>query len=102
MAARMEHSDTVLAQIAALGLQERWWPADSPQRAVLRAKRRRLDYLMTASGRIRWWRMNRDMATRIGAARRTDSEEDVELEIIKSSGLPVEPPVDWKDILHPG
>ena len=99
---RMEQSSAVLTQSLAISMQERWWAAGSPQREVLRAKRRRLDYLMTMSSRIRWWRMNRDMAVRIDAARKTDREEDVELAMIKSFGLPPEPPVDWKDTLHPG
>lgn len=102
LVARMEQSSTVLTQGLALSIQERWWPAGSPEREVLRAKRRRLDYLMTMSNRIRWWRMNRDMAVRIDAARKTEREEDVELAMIKSFGLPAEPPVDWKDTLHPG
>lgn len=102
LVARMEQSSTVLTQSLAISMQERWWPAGSPQREVLRAKRRRLDYLMTTSSRIRWWRMNRDMAVRIDAARTTDREEDVELAIIKLFGLPPEPPMDWKDTLHPG
>jgi hypothetical protein len=42
------------------------------------------------------------MAVRIEAARSTDREEDVERAVIKSVGLPLEPPVDWKDPLHPG
>ncbi len=98
----MEQSDTVLTQSLALSLQERWWPAGSPQRAVLRAKRRQLDYLMTMSSRIRWWHMNHDMAVRIEAARSTDREEDVERAVIKSLGLPPEPPVNWKDPVYPG
>jgi hypothetical protein len=102
MVARMEQSDTVVTQSLALSLEERWWPAGSPQRVVLRAKRRRLDYLMTMSSRIRWWRMNHDMAVRIEAARSTDREEDVERAVIKSLGLPPEPPVGWKDPVHPG
>lgn len=103
MVARMEQSDAVLTQSLALSLQERWWPAGSPQRDVLRAKRRRLDYLMTMSSRSpRWWRMNHDMGVRIEAARSTDREEDVERAVIMSLGLPLEPPVDWKDPVHPG
>ncbi|HEV2271026.1 MAG TPA: hypothetical protein VGR92_16355 [Steroidobacteraceae bacterium] len=102
MVARMEQSDTVLTQGLALSLQERWWPAGSPQRDVLRAKRRRLDYLITESSRIRWWRRNHDMAVLIEAARSTDREEDVARAIIKSLGLPPEPPVGWKDSVHPG
>jgi hypothetical protein len=102
MAARMEQSDTVLTQSLALSLEERWRPAGSPQRDVLRAKRRRLDYLVTMSSRIRWWRMNHDMAVRIEAARSTDGEEDVARAVIKSLGLPPEPPVDWKDPVHTG
>lgn len=102
MVARMEQSSAVLTQSLALSLQERWWPAGSPQRDVVRAKRRRLDYLMTTSSRIRWWRMNRDMAVRIDAARWSDREEDVEIAIVRSFGLPPEPPMDWKDTLHSG
>jgi hypothetical protein len=92
LVARMEQSSTVLTQSLAISMQERWWPAGSPQREVVRAKRRRLDYLITMSSRIRWWRMNRDMAVRIDAARKTDRQEDVELAMIKSFGLPPEPP----------
>jgi hypothetical protein len=102
LVARMEQSSTVLTQSLAISMQERWWPAGGPQREVVRAKRRRLDYLMTVSSRIRWWRMNRDMAVRIDAARKTDREEDVELAMIKAFGLPPEPPTDWKDTLHSG
>jgi hypothetical protein len=102
LVARMEQSSTVLAQGLAISLQERWWPAGSSQRDVVRAKRRRLDYLITTSSRIRWWRMTRDMAVRIEAARQSDREEDVELAVIKSLGLPPEPPTDWKDTLHSG
>ena len=88
MVARMEQSDTVLAQSVALSMQERWWPAGSPQRDVLRAKRRRLDYLMTMSSRIpRPWRMNHDMTVRIEAARSTDREEGVRARGDKIAGL---------------
>ena len=100
MVARMEQSSTVLTQNLAPSLQERWWPPGSPQREVERAKLRRLDYLMTTSGRLRWWRINRDVALRIEAARRSNREEDVELAVVKSLGLPLEPPVHWKDPLH--
>ena len=102
LVARMEQSSTVLTQSLAISMQERWWPAGSPERDVLRAKRRRLDYLLTMSSRLRWLRMNRDMAVRIEAARKTDREEDVELALIKSFGLPPEPPIDWKDTLRSG
>jgi hypothetical protein len=102
MVALMEHSDTTLTQSLALSEQVRWWPAGSPQRNVLRAKRRQLDYLMTMSSRIRWWRLNHDMAVRIEAARNTAREEDVERAVVRSFGLPLEPPVDWKDPIYPG
>lgn len=102
VAARMEESDTTLTQSLALRMQERWWPAGSPQRAVLRGKRRQLDYLMTMSSRIRPWRMNRDMAVRIAAARSTAREEDVERAVVRSMGLPLDPPVSWQDPVDPG
>lgn len=101
MAARMEDSDTMLTQSLALGVQERWWPAGSRQLKVLHAKRRQLDYLMTMSSRIRWWRLNHDMAVRIEAARSTKREEDVERSVVRSLGLPLEPPASWRDPLHP-
>jgi hypothetical protein len=99
--ARMEQSSAVILQSMSLRIQERWWPVASPQREVLHTKRRRLDYLMEVSSRMRWWRMNRDMAVRIDAARRTEREEDAELVIVKLFGMSTEPPNDWKDSLHP-
>lgn len=102
MATHMEDSDTMLTQSIAISVQERWWPAGSPQRKVLRAKRRQLDYLMAMSSRIRWWRLNHDMAVRIEAARSTQREEDVARAVVKSLALPLEPPVSWKDPVHPG
>jgi hypothetical protein len=99
--ARMEQSSGVILQSMALRIQERWWPVDSPQREALNTKRRRFDYLREVSSRMRWWRMNRDMAVRIDAARRTEREEDVELAIVKSFGMSTEHPNDWKDSLYP-
>jgi hypothetical protein len=99
---RMEQSSTVLTQSLALSVQERWWPAGSAEREALQKQRRRLDYLLAMSNRFRWWRMNRDMAARLDAARRTEREEDVELALLKSWGLPTEPPADWKDTYYPG
>jgi hypothetical protein len=102
MVARMEQSSTMLTQSLALSLEERWWLAGSPEREIVRAKRRRLDYLMAVSSQTSWWHKNADMALRIDAARRSDREEDVELAVVKSLGLPAEPPSNWKDTLHPG
>jgi hypothetical protein len=100
--ARMEQSDTMLTQSLALSMQVRWWPPDSTQRDVLRAKRRQLDYLLTMSSRIRWWRLNHDMAVRIEAARSTAREEDVARAVVKSFGLPLQAPEDWRDPRYPG
>ena len=102
MAARMEESSTVLTQDLALSLEERWSPAGSPEREIVRAKRRRLDYLITVSSHPSWWHKSGDMALRIETARRSDREEDVELAVVKSLGLPAEPPPAWRDRLHPG
>jgi hypothetical protein len=102
MVALMEHSDTMLTQSVALSEQERWWPVGSPQRDLLRAKHRQLDYLMTMSSRLRWWRLNHDMAVRIEAARSTAREEDVVRAVVRSFGLPLQPPVDWRDSRYAG
>ena len=99
--ARMEQSDTILTQSFALSVQERWWPAGSQQLDVLKAKHRRLDYVMLTSSRLRLFRMNHDMALRIDAARKYAREEDVDLVLVKSFGLPEVPALDWKDTLHP-
>jgi hypothetical protein len=94
---RLEQSSSIIGQMLALSIQERWWPAGSPERAVLATKRRRLDYVMSESNRMRLFRMNHDMALRIEAAQKYEREEDVDLALIKSFGLPAEPPADWKD-----
>jgi hypothetical protein len=101
MFVRMEQSSSVLTQSFALSVQQRWWPAGSAERAALLNKHRRLDYLMTVSSRVRLWHMNRDMAVRLDAARRNEREEDVEIAMLKSFGLPTDPPVDWKDPYNP-
>jgi hypothetical protein len=102
IAARMEQSSRTFPQRISLSMQEHWLPADSPQRDVLLAKRRRLDYIMVESLDFGWRRMNRDLAIRIEAARRGEREEDADLEIIKLDGLPPEPPAGWEDPLRPG
>lgn len=94
---RLEQSSSIIGQMLALSIQARWWPAGSPERAVVATKRRRLDYVMFESSRMRLFRMNHDMALRIEAARRYEREEDVDLALIKSFGLPAEPPAGWKD-----
>jgi hypothetical protein len=101
MVARMEQSGTLISEMFALDLQKRWWPVGSSERAVRDAKVRRLHYLVMVCGRTRWWRKNRDMSVHIEAARRTNREQDVELVVIKSLGLPAEPPANWKDPLDP-
>ena len=102
IAARMEQSSRMFPKRISLSMQEHWLPADSPQRDVLMAKRRQLDYIMVESLDLGWRRMNRDLAIRIEAARRGEREEDADLEIIKSNGLQPEPPPEWKDPLRPG
>jgi hypothetical protein len=99
---RLEQSSEIIGQMLALSIQARWWPPESPERAVIANKRRRLDYVMSESGRMRLFRMSHDMALRIEAARRYEREEDVALALIKSFGVPTEPPADWKDKFHTG
>jgi hypothetical protein len=97
---QMEQSSSGLMQSLALSVQARWWPAGSVEGEALKTKRRRLDYLMVMSSRLRLWHLNRDMAVRVDAARRTDREEDVELAVVKSFGLPTDPPSTWKDLYN--
>jgi hypothetical protein len=81
---------------------ERWWPVGSAQREALLKRHRQLHYLLAMSSRMRWWHLSRDMAVRLDAARQTDREEDVDLALVKSMGLPTEPPADWKDTFNAG
>jgi hypothetical protein len=97
MFVRMEQSRSVLTQSFALSMQQRWWPAGSSEREALLKKHRRLDYLISVSSRMRVWHMDGDMATRLDSARRTEREEDVEIAMVKSFGLPTDPPAGWKD-----
>ena len=96
MATRMERAASVLTQSLALSMQERWWPVGSAERESVRIKRRQLDYEMQMSGQIRW-RMNRDMAIRLDAARNSEREEDIMLAVMKAYGIPLVAPSDWKD-----
>jgi hypothetical protein len=98
---RLEESSAVVTQMTAFDIEARCWPTDSPQRDAVLAKRRRLDYLMMTSSRMNWWRLKRDMVIRIDAARRSEREEDVEIAMVKSYGLPLEPPPRWQDPLYP-
>jgi hypothetical protein len=100
MVARLEESGATITQMEALDIEARWWPADSPQRDAVLAKRRRLDYLLMTSSRTNWWRLKRDMVIRIDAARRSEREEDVEIAMLKSYGLPLDPPPRWQDPLY--
>jgi len=91
----------VIAQSLALGMQERWWPAGSAQRESLRIKRRQLDYEMQMSGQPRL-RMNRDIAIRMEAARKSGREQDVMLAVMKAYGIPLAVPSSWKDARESG
>lgn len=51
---------------------------------------------MQMSGQIRW-RINRDMAIRMDAARKSEREEDVMLAVMKAYGIPLAAPPAWKD-----
>jgi hypothetical protein len=97
MFARLKDSDTVLTQGLGLRLQEKWWPVASPERKALQAERRQLDYLMMASSRVRPLHMNRDAATRLAAARRSQSETNVMEAMLTAFQEPLERPTDWKD-----
>jgi hypothetical protein len=89
---RLEQSSEILEQMLALSIEAHWWPANGPERAVLASKRRRFEYLIAESSRLRLFRMNHDMALRIEAARRYEREEDSALAVIKSFGSPTDPP----------
>jgi len=94
---RLEQSSEIIDQLIALSIEARWWPSDSPARALVDRKRRRLQYVLSESSRLRLFRLNHDMAIRIDAARRYEREEDVELAVIRSFGEPTDPPAKWEN-----
>lgn len=94
---QLEKSDTVIAEVEALSLQRRWWPADSPQGKAVLAKRRQLDYLISASSRERPVHANRDARMRIQAARHFEREQDVARVMLARYHEPLDPPANWQD-----
>jgi hypothetical protein len=97
MAARLQGADTALIQSFGLSIQQKWWPEGSPERAALQAEHQQLDYLIKASSLPRPLHMNRDAATRLAAARRSESETDVMRAMLAAFHKPIERPADWKD-----
>jgi hypothetical protein len=97
MAARLQDADTALIQGFGLSMQQKWWPEGSPERAALQAERQQLDYLITVSSLPRPLHMNRDAATRLEIARRSESETDVMRAMLAAFHVPIERPADWKD-----
>lgn len=96
MVASMETSDVVILQSLGLSLQEKWWPAGSPQREALLLRHRQQRYLMLAADRLRPLHLNGDAQTRIDAIRRTRREEDTERAMLIAFHEPLERPANWK------
>lgn len=94
---RLEHADTVLAQRVALSVEATWWPAGSPPARAITARRRQSDYLLFLLTRMRGRSVRDDATLRLAAARRTASEQAVELTVLEAHHLPPTPPPDWKD-----
>jgi hypothetical protein len=102
MVALMEQSSAALMQSLALSLQERWWPAGSPQGEVVLGKRRRFDYLLTMSGRIRWWRMNRTWLYVLTRHDGPTGKKTSSLRCSSGSACLRSLRGNWKDSLHSG
>jgi hypothetical protein len=97
MTARMTESDTALMQGLGIAIQEKWWPAGSPEREKLGEQRRQLDYVGRASAPIRILHMEKDWAERLDALRNSNREIDANRMMLAFYHLPLERPTDWKD-----
>ena len=94
--ARLETSDAVVTHLVRLSVLEGWWPASTPEGAVLRRERSQRRYLTVASNRVREGRADRDAEMRVDAMRHLPSEEDVERAMLTAFHEPLERPADWR------
>ncbi len=93
---RLETSDAVIAQGVAVGMQESWWSADSPEHEALRRKHLQQRYLTVASNRVRGTHADQDAVRRVEAMRHLQREDEVEREMLTSFHEPLERPADWR------
>jgi hypothetical protein len=96
IARRMQHADTVIAQMAGFSLERYWLAPDGREARVLAERRRLLQWRIEAADRadepLLPWSRNAWARRRIGAMRTIPREEDLLLAVLRQNHLPVEPP----------
>ncbi len=96
IAKNLQQGDTIVAQIAGLGIERHLSAADSKESRALGERRRVLEWRAAAAGKfdvpVLPWRKNAHARWRVARMRALRREEDVLLAILKEQGTPVDPP----------
>jgi hypothetical protein len=93
--ARLDASDSLIAQSLSVTVQMKWWPASSAEFKALRVKSQQQHYLVEASNRVRGDQVDADALTRVDAMRRLATEEDVGKAMLTAFHEPLQRPDDW-------
>ncbi len=100
IAKSMQQGDTVITQIAGLGLEKRMVVVDGREFRALVDKRRVLEWRVASAAKfdqpILPWLKNAHARWQLARMRALPREEDVLLAILRQEGMPIEPPPDAK------
>ena len=94
--ARLDASDSIIAQSLSVSVQQKWWPAGSAEFKALQKKTLQQHYLVEASGRARGAQVDADAIMRVDAMRRLATEEEVGKAMLTAFREPLERPADWE------
>lgn len=92
--ARLDHSDSIIAQSLSVTVQQKWGLGNA-QLQALRAKGRQQHYLVEASGRDRGAQVNTDALMRVELMRHLATEEEVGQAMLTAFHEPLQRPDDW-------
>ena len=99
--ARLDASDSIIAQSLSVSVQSKWWPAGSPEAQALRARRLQQEYEVQAAGRVRQGRVDADAELRVAALRQSATEEEADRAVLGAFQEPLERPSDWQSPAAP-
>jgi hypothetical protein len=92
----MQRGDTVLAQMAGLGLEKRLVPADGKEARAIAERRRVLEWRVATAAQFDTpllpWLTNTRARSRLSLMRTLPREEDVCVAMLKEHGMATEPP----------
>lgn len=93
--ARLDDSDSMIAQSLSVSIQSKWWPSSSAEGQTLRSRRLQQEYLIQASGRDRGKQANSDALLRVSEMRKLATEAEVDMAILAAFRDPPLRPDKW-------